>query len=220
MGESLAPPNEHTGLGGGQEASLHLSMQSLPLRLYAAVALVAATPAVATVAGCGSLAPAAPGLDSGVAGETHEGGAGIADATSRGDGGGSIGWPDDASASAPDAPIETQSDAQVDASAYSITPGQCTPPCDQGEFCYALIVRGGAPVSHVPFSGSGDAGDAGSDAGDGSTGCNPLPAACEQASTCACLLGAVHSAPQWCSIIRCVTDDAGRPTVICEEDLP
>ena len=194
------------------------SSQRLSLRLLAAASLVVATPAVFLVAGCGSLASVAPGQDSGLTGETSEGGAGSGDATSAGDAAGSIGWSDDAAG--PDAPIETQGDAQVDATAYSITPGECTPPCDQGEFCYALIAHGGAPVLHVPFSGSSDGGDAGSDAADASPGCNPLPAACEQASTCACLLGAVHSAPDWCSIIRCVTDDAGRPTVICEEDLP
>ncbi|HEY2515908.1 MAG TPA: hypothetical protein VGI39_33790, partial [Polyangiaceae bacterium] len=128
-------------------------------------------------------------------------------------------WSDDASA--PDSPFETQADAQADATPYSLANGECSPPCGPGEFCFALVVHGGAPISHVPLSsGDSDGGDAGSDAADGSPGCNALPSACEQASTCACLLTAVHSPPVWCSIVQCATDDAGRATVICEEELP
>ncbi|HEY2514963.1 MAG TPA: hypothetical protein VGI39_29060, partial [Polyangiaceae bacterium] len=61
-------------------------MQRLSLRLLAVV-LVAATPAVVTVAGCGSLAPDTPAHDSGVPGEAYDGGAGSGDATSAADAG-------------------------------------------------------------------------------------------------------------------------------------
>jgi hypothetical protein len=115
-----------------------------------------------------------------------------------------------AALSAPDAtsPADTgaaaKDGAATDAGTWSIGSGSCAPPCAPGDFCYVTVIHGGRLFSVDAAS---------------PLGCNPTPPACAPDPTCACLIAAVGSGPP-CTGTDCATDDAGRITVVCREDLP